>query len=292
MRALLLLALLVLAPAGATQIVPAPWTAADVGAPTVAGQAAYADGAFAVTGGGELWGTDDAFHFVAQPLASDGVLTARVESLVAERDWARAALVLRASDDPAAPYAAVAVSRLGVHFQHRDAPGAATLGPEDVFGVAAPLWIRLERVGTVVTASWSASGADWAVLGSADLPALAGELRAGLAVSASDYGEGVAASAVFSGVSLVAGTTASDGAPVLAGVGPAVPNPAVGRVAVRLDAPATVEVVDALGRSVAAPRAVAAGEASVDVSALPAGVYALRVADARAVAVRRFVVVR
>lgn len=271
---------------------PAPWTSADVGAPSVAGTATYADGAFAVTGGGELWNAADAFHFVSRPLAADGALTARVGSLVAARDWARAALMVRASDDPAAPYAAVAVSRLGVHVQYRTTAGATTLGPDDLLGVGAPLWIRLERSGTSVTASWSASGTDWSVLGTVGLPALAGALRAGLAVSANDYGEGLSASAVFTDVSLVAGTTGADGPPALAAVGPAFPNPAAGRVAVRLAEAATVDVIDALGRVVAPPRASPAGEATADVSALPAGAYAVRVTGAGGTAVRRFVVVR
>ncbi|MEL6617143.1 MAG: hypothetical protein AAFQ43_15485, partial [Bacteroidota bacterium] len=173
---------------GGTGAVPAPWASGDVGAPLGAGSASAGAGAISVTGGGEIWGSQDAFHFVHQPLAADAVLTAHVTTLSSQPDWAKAGLLIRESLAPEAPYVGVVVSNLGVHLQGRTASGAASDGPADVWGLQAPVWLRLEREGTEVAASFSLDGVAWTAVGTLDVPALSGATVAGLAVSAADDG--------------------------------------------------------------------------------------------------------
>ncbi len=90
--------------------------------------------------------------------------------------------------------------------------------------------------------------------------------------------------------------TATSAGPLARGVGAPWPNPATRTATLDLDLPgvATVAVVDMLGRYVLAPveRAPGHGRIRLDVSALPAGLYVVRVeADGR-VATRSLTVVR
>ncbi|MEM1115012.1 MAG: PQQ-dependent sugar dehydrogenase [Bacteroidota bacterium] len=211
--------------AGGPGPLPAPWASTDVGTPAAAGAASVTGGAISVTGGGDLWGAQDRMHLAHQPLAGNGVLTARLTALSPSPDWAKAALVVRAGPEAGAPYVGLAVSNLGTHFQVRSEADADTDGPTDLFGRRAPTWLRLERIGTTVTASVSDDGQAWSVVDAATVPALDGEVLVGMAVSAADYGAGASATAAFRDVTLTAAlptpwASADVGAP--AGTGEAV----------------------------------------------------------------------
>ena len=63
---------------------PSPWLDSDVGSPALAGSAGYTNGVFTVTGAGaDIWGTNDQFNYVSQPLAGDGngTIVARLTSV-------------------------------------------------------------------------------------------------------------------------------------------------------------------------------------------------------------------
>jgi regulation of enolase protein 1 (concanavalin A-like superfamily) len=136
--------------------------------------------------GGEV--VSDSFHFVHQPLAGDGSITARVTSLTgkvlnADSDdsgddvepWAKAGLIVKDSTAQGSTYAAVMVTGdRGVRLQHdfvHDTAGRAGGVSDD-----APRWLRLTRSGATVTADESTDGEDWTEVGEvrlADLPATA-----------------------------------------------------------------------------------------------------------------------
>src|SRR6185503_8903667 len=57
---------------------PAGWTAADIGAPAIAGSTQYAGGTFTVEGAGvDVWDTSDQFRYVYQPFTGDIEITSR-----------------------------------------------------------------------------------------------------------------------------------------------------------------------------------------------------------------------
>jgi hypothetical protein len=118
-------------------------------------------------------------------LAGDGTITARVASVDAIHAWTKAGVMLRQSLDPSSPQAFSLVSAgKGQAFQRRPAFGALsthTAGPL----VPAPLWVRLTRVGTMVTALTSFDGVSWSVVDT-DRVAFSGPVYAGLAVSSHD----------------------------------------------------------------------------------------------------------
>jgi regulation of enolase protein 1 (concanavalin A-like superfamily) len=177
---------------------PSGWASGDVGAVGTSGSAREDGGAFIVSGSGlDVWGTEDAFQFAYTTLQGDGTITARVASVDALHAWTKAGVMLRQSLDPSAPQAFSLVSAAkGQAFQRRPAFGTVsthTPGPL----AAAPLWVRLTRAGTTVTALTSFDGISWSVVGT-DTIAFSGPIYAGLAVSSHDAT--AVATAVFTDV--------------------------------------------------------------------------------------------
>jgi regulation of enolase protein 1 (concanavalin A-like superfamily) len=149
------------------QTLPAPWVAVDVGAPTLSGAAATNGSGFRIDAAGtDIWGSSDQFHFLYQQVSGDVEVIARVDSLVQTDPWAKAAVMIRGSLNANATHGSAVVSAAqGIHFQRRLTTGGTALtsaGP----GGAAPIWLRVVRAGTVVTAYSSTNSTSWTTLGS------------------------------------------------------------------------------------------------------------------------------
>jgi regulation of enolase protein 1 (concanavalin A-like superfamily) len=69
----------------------------------------------------------------------------------------------------------------GLAFQRRTSAGGTTTHTAGGTGTA-PRWVRLARAGSVITASVSADGSSWTVVGS-DTLAISGTVHVGLAVT-------------------------------------------------------------------------------------------------------------
>jgi len=142
--------------------------------------------------GGEV---ADGFTFVRRPLAGDGSITVRVASMTGQlptdsglrpglAPWAKAGVIVKASAEPGAAYAAVMLTgdhgvRMQYDFTH------------DVAGAADARWLRLTRTGDTVTGAASADGARWTTIGTARLPGLPGTVQAGLFTTSPQYTEAV-----------------------------------------------------------------------------------------------------
>ncbi|MQM25337.1 PQQ-dependent sugar dehydrogenase [Glycomyces albidus] len=169
-------------------------TCGDVGDPVIAGSASFApDGTAALTGAGDdVWGDADQFHYCHRVLEGDGEIIARVASLDGANDWAKAGVMVKAAAEEGADYAAaMATAAEGVHFQ--------TGFDTDVDGPVsdAPVWLRLVREGSRVTAYHSPDGLAWEPFASA---VLAGPATVGLFVTSHDGS--ATATAVFDSVSI------------------------------------------------------------------------------------------
>jgi len=180
---------------------PFGWSAADVGAVGVPGNAGENGGALTISGAGaDVWGTADAFHFAYTILTGNGSITAHVASVEFVRSWTKAGVMLRQSLDPGSPYAFSLVSAgKGQAFQRRTMAGVASTNTPGPF-VTAPQWVRLTRAGNIVTALTSSDGIFWTVVDS-DVLDFTGPVYAGLAVSSHDAS--VSARAVFTDVRIV-----------------------------------------------------------------------------------------
>jgi ABC-type transport system involved in multi-copper enzyme maturation permease subunit len=156
--------------------------------------------------GGEA--VTDSFYFVHQPLTGDGTVTVRVASLSGLystsggsvgaagaplagyvsglRPWAKAGIMVKASDKPGAAYAAMLVTgQHGTRMQYNytgdiaGQPGAVT--------ASSPRWLRLVRAGETVTGYDSADGARWTQVGRVTLSGLPSTAQVGLFATSPTY---------------------------------------------------------------------------------------------------------
>ena len=179
---------------------PSGWTGADVGSPAIAGSTAYNAGTFTIRGAGEdIWQASDQFHFAYRQITGDFDIVARVQSVEQASQYSKAGLMIRASLAGNAANAGVfAVASTGLQsFQRRLTTGAMMLRTSPTG--AAPVWFKLERRGSVITARSSTNGATWSLIGS-ETVALSASVYAGLAVTSANAS--AAATAILDNVAL------------------------------------------------------------------------------------------
>lgn len=184
-RALLIAALFVGAASSAAlaQSLPAPWTAADIGSPAVAGSATSASGTFTVDAAGtDIAGTTDQFHYVYRPVTGDADIVARVTSLTNTNADAKAGVMFREALTPGARYTMMLLTAAsGYKFMRRPISGGSTVyttGP----AASAPGWIKITRRGDMFMGFYSSNGATWTGLAAETIPAGA-TIYVGLAVT-------------------------------------------------------------------------------------------------------------
>jgi hypothetical protein len=171
---------------------PPAWSSADIGSPAVPGDTVEDHGTFILRGGGSgIGGAGDAFRFVSQNLTGDAELICRVASLEGANAGAGAGLMLRAGTEANAPFAMVSVTTGdGVQFSSRSTAGDPGSIAASVNFIAAPVWLRLLRSGSGVTAYFAAdvNGAPgaWQMIAGATGFTWPATLQAGVAVTSSD----------------------------------------------------------------------------------------------------------
>jgi regulation of enolase protein 1 (concanavalin A-like superfamily) len=179
----LILGTILLCPLGAAaQTLPAGWTASDIGTPAVPGTASYSGGTYTISGAGaDIWGTADQFTFTYRQLTGDGSVIARVASIQNIDQWSKAGVMIRESLSAGSKNAFVLVSAAkGLAFQRRTATNGTSVST--LTGGAAPMWVRLDRHGSTLTASRSSNGTTWTTIGS-DTVSMTGNVYVGLAVT-------------------------------------------------------------------------------------------------------------
>jgi hypothetical protein len=178
-------------------ICPQGWTCTDIGGALPAGQDHLTSSGTwnEVGGGGDIWGTADAFHFVAQTLSGDGTVTAHVTSQQATDPWAKAGPMIRASTDPGSPYYAVFVTPgNGIAVQWRTTQGGSsnqlmTSGAVPAFLMVAKYTTTGSNPQTYFTAYTSPDGSTWtAIPGSTQVITMTGSLLAGFAITSHNQG--------------------------------------------------------------------------------------------------------
>lgn len=158
-------------PASASAI-PSPWTTHSIGAPDQTGSATYSGGTFTVKGNGaDVWGGDDSPQFMNQSLAGDGEIVAKVNSETNTDYYAKAGVMIKDSVNYGSQYGAMMFYPNGSsRFQYGF--NTSVTGPTLTFPNA---WLKLKRVGNVLTGYTSPNGTTWTQLSSATvtLPATA-----------------------------------------------------------------------------------------------------------------------
>lgn len=164
----ILVCLLSAATARAQAALPAPWVGQDVGGPLLGGSATFtAPAGFTLrSSGADIWGADDQFHFVYVAIPGNIEIRARVDSISATSSWAKAGVMIRSSLSADASHAFSLVSYgKGLAFQRRPSTGGSSVNTTGELA-GAPSWVRLVRMGSVVTSYSSSDGVTWTTIGS------------------------------------------------------------------------------------------------------------------------------
>jgi len=156
---------------------------------------------FTVTGAGaDIWGTVDAFHYTYKVLNGDGTIVARVSSLNGPSEWTKVGVMMRQTLEAGSAQAMMFVSGSnGYAFQRRAVTGGTTTHSAGGGGTA-PVWVRLTRADTDVTAWVSTDGGqNWRWVGRETM-SFSGAIYVGLAVTSHDSSS--SATGVFDSVTI------------------------------------------------------------------------------------------
>ena len=183
------LACLVATGGAARAALPTPWQSADIGSPAIAGGADEEGGVFTVTGAGaDIWGSSDQCHFLYQSTQHTGDFgfTAHILTQDNTSSWAKAGVMIRESLDAGSIHAMCAITPSnGATLQYRGTTDGSSSNGGTVSGRTVPEWVRLERIGTTVTAFISEDGEGWHEFTSATIT-MADSVYIGIAVTSHD----------------------------------------------------------------------------------------------------------
>lgn len=150
---------------------PLGWIAADLGTPAVAGSTVLSGGVYTIEAGGvDIWDTTDEGHFLYRPVTGDVDVVARVTAVGTADPWSKAGVMLRASLAGEAANAGLFVPATSgiLGFQRRRDTGGTTVSTNA--SGQAPVWVKIERRGSVVTAFYSITGTTWISMGPQTMP--------------------------------------------------------------------------------------------------------------------------
>lgn len=183
---------------------PSPWTHLDIGQVYLGGSTQFDTTTSTYTqigSGADIQGSADAFQFAYQPLNGDGQIIARVRSVTNTNSWAKAGIMLRETNNTGSKNILLALTPgNGVTLQQRTTTNGGTGYTKAP--AQGPVWLKLLRHGSTVSAYTSPDGANWTLMSSTSL-ALNTALEAGLALSSHDITQ--AATSVIDNVSISAG---------------------------------------------------------------------------------------
>jgi len=196
----------VTAAAVTAEAVPSPWLTRDIGSPSLAGDATYASSVFTLKGAGsDIGGTSDQFRFVYQPLSGDGKIVARVTGLTNTHAWAKAGLMIREGlASNARHFSAFVTPTSGIAGRRRNSVGGSTTSFNTSGGI--PVWLKVARAGSTLTAYRSTDGASWTNIGSTSI-SMTGTIYVGLATTS--HVTSKTTTATFTNVSVTSGTNNS-----------------------------------------------------------------------------------
>ncbi|MEO7934388.1 MAG: alginate lyase family protein [Chthoniobacterales bacterium] len=222
-------------PIPATASITSGFSKADIGGATPAGGASYSSGVWKVQGGGsDIWKTSDSCHFTYKEIPGDSAIIAKVTSLQNTNPNARAGVMMRTSLGKGAPRAWMAVTgegNLEQNMPNLALYGGSNYGNKTLAKSLSSYWVKLERIGNIITGYVSPDGTNWAAtdVGRIEAP-IPATIYVGLVVCSAD--NGTLNTSTFSNVQITGG----DGrAPIVIPAAPAafLAAPADGTVSLR-----------------------------------------------------------
>ncbi|GCE14771.1 glycoside hydrolase family 44 protein [Tengunoibacter tsumagoiensis] len=194
----------------ATYHLPGGWKQQDIGAVATAGNVAYSNGVYDVTGAGtDVYGDQDQGHFVYRELPHNGTLIARITAVKNVQGYAGGGLMVRDGLSTGANLVYLAMFPNGSVQVKAGSATAKNIG--GVWGGNAnnsfPYWVKLDRTGDVITASISPDGQVWTQV--AQVPFSAAKSYIGLFVTA--HGAPIMNTSTFDNVSFTNGKSTVPG---------------------------------------------------------------------------------
>jgi hypothetical protein len=219
----------------ATASITAGFSDVDIGDAKPAGSASYASGSWTVQGGGtEIWGSNDSCHFSYRSLTGDGAIIAKIDAPPTSNKNAKAGVMMRTSLAQGAPRAWLGLSgdgNLQQNMPNLTVYGGTNYGNKTLASALSSYWVKLERIGNIMTGYVSPDGSNWAAtdVGRIDAP-VPDTIYVGLVVSS--FANGTLNASTFSHVQITGG---DGGAPILTPAAPAalLAAPGIGAVPLR-----------------------------------------------------------
>ena len=140
--------------------------------------------------GSDIWNTADQFQFLSMPMTGDGRMTAKVDSQTqtpSTSNAAKAGVMFRETLNAGSIHGMMDVMKAnGSEFHWRLTTNGSSAATTVTAGIAAPYWVRITRVGNVVTGERSPDGVNWTQQGATQSISMTSSIYVGLAVSAVD----------------------------------------------------------------------------------------------------------
>lgn len=153
-------------PIPATTSITSGFSNADIGGATPTGGAAYSEGTWKVQGGGtDMWKAGDSCQFAYKALTGNCAILAKVESVENNNPSAKAGVMMRTSLDDGAPRAWMCLSgggNLEQNAPNLEVYGGTNYGNKVLARSLSSYWVKLERMGNIITGYVSPDGANWA----------------------------------------------------------------------------------------------------------------------------------
>jgi RHS repeat-associated protein len=202
--------------------IPSGWFDRDIGRVGKTGSASYSNGVFTVQGAGNFVNNAaDAFHFVYQPLATDGSVVARV---VSQTTSAQAGVMMRETLDAGSanvfPYYTYNGSYMVSDFGYRDFPNAST-NVYSLGSATGPYWVKAVRSANLFTCYVSTNGVNWTQIGNPQTITTGQQIYVGLGVSSGSTTS--LATVTFDNVGVGGGSSLPN--PVISGLSPSTGPP-------------------------------------------------------------------
>jgi autotransporter-associated beta strand protein len=168
-----------------TNVLPAPWVNADIGSVGTTGGVAYLAGAFTVKGGGRgIRSSADTLNYTYQNTTGDCSVIARVASIQNTNSSAKAGVTIRESIAAGSAEAGIWVTpSSGIIFTYRTVGTTGGTTTASSSGKTAPYWVKLTRVGNLISAYYSTNGTSWTQLGTTQTFTMAPNVTIGVGVT-------------------------------------------------------------------------------------------------------------
>ena len=163
----------------------------SVGYPAVTGTQKLNGQTLTIGGAGiDIGAYADQLHFVSQPIAQDGAISAHLLSQAATTPSAKAGLMIRRGDSAGAPfYAVLFTPKDGLLLAYRSGQGLGAtiltlIPPKETI----PPYLKITRAGNIFSAYTSTDGVNWTFNMNASIEMdVPGPMQVGLAVTSNDW---------------------------------------------------------------------------------------------------------